>query len=167
MVKKTKKSAGSVNVDAVRREAQKLVKTYDPKPQNRGFGFDGSGEASPGSTKRQSALEQDIGTQKYREMIHDHNKKNEHILDKLPFQFPKKKMIRSHLNVTLECPNCQNQLWGTEHTVGVICNKCHKYVTPRNPEAELRGYDPSLVVGIDGTATDRLNLKEEKKTKSP
>lgn len=149
------KKKGSVNVAAVRREAKKLAdaaraKSTEPNP---------FAELAPGAVKRQSPLEQEMGTDKYRQMIHEHNDKNKHVLDRLPFQFPKKKMVRSHLDVLLECPECNNFIWGTENTVGVICRCCNQFVTPRNIEAESRGYNPDLVIGAHGTATDKLREK--------
>lgn len=154
-------SKRTVNVDAVKKEVQKLTSAYDPAPQNPGFSPGGFGEVAPGSVTRQSPLEQEMGTKKYREMIHGHNKKNEHILDRLPFTFPKKKVARSHLDVLLECPECHEPFVGTEYTVGFVCSGCKKYVSPKNPEAESRGYDPNLTVGVNGTAADRIRKKEE------
>jgi hypothetical protein len=161
MTKKASKT--TVNVDAVRREAKKMAKGAESKSSGKKFGNGVDGDLAPGSVNRQSPLEKEMGTTKYRDMIHEHNDKNKHVLDRLPFQFPKKKAIRSHLNIALECPECQEILWGSEHTIGVICGKCHKYVTPKNPEAEARGYDPDLKVGFRGTATDKLNLLDKKK----
>jgi hypothetical protein len=106
-----------------------------------------------------------MGSGKYRQMIHKHNDENKHILDRLPFTFPRKKVVRSHLSVALVCPECGNETTGSENTVGFICNKCHKYVSAKNLEAESRGYDPDLKVGIFGTAEDRLRLKKEKEEK--
>jgi hypothetical protein len=39
-------------------------------------------------------------------------------------------------------------------------------VKPRNVEAESRGYNPDLNVGISGTASDKLRLLEEMAEKS-
>jgi len=153
---KPAKKKVSVNVDAVRREAKKLASS-SPSASAAPNPF---AELAPGSVKRQSPLEQSLGSDKYREMIHDHNDKNKHVLDRLPFQFPKKKTVRSHLDVLLECPECQNSIWGTENTVGVVCRCCNKFVKPRNLEAESRGYNPDLVIGIRGTVTDKLREKE-------
>jgi ribosomal protein S27AE len=164
MAKKTSKSKTTVNVDAVRREARKMAKEAESKSSIKGPGGNEYAELAPGSVNRQSPLEKEMGTGKYRDMIHEHNDKNKHILDRLPFQFPKKKAIRSHLNIALECPECQETIWGSEHTVGVICGKCHKYVAPKNPEAEARGYDPDTKVGFRGTATDLINLRDKKKS---
>jgi hypothetical protein len=154
------KNKGSVNVDAVRREVKKMVQDHDSKhdskPQN---------PKARSSIHRESPLEQEMGTTKYKQMIHDHNEKNAHILDRLPFTFPAKKKIRSHLSVLLECPECGDEKWGSEHTVGFVCSKCNKYVSAKNPEAESRGYDPDLKVGIRGTASDKLRLLEERDKK--
>lgn len=160
MAKKTSKNKTTINVDAVRREARKMAKEAESKSSIKGPGGSEYSELAPGSVNRKSPLEQEMGTSKYRDMIHDHNDKNKHVLDRLPFQFPKKKTLRSHINVALECPECQETIWGNEHTVGVICGKCHKYVAPRNPEAEARGYDPNFKVGFRGTANDRINNKK-------
>ena len=161
MPKKPAKSKGTINVDAVRREAKKMAKQAESASSGRKFSDGPRGEVAPGSVQRQSPLEQEIGTDKYRKMIHEHNDKNKHILDRLPFQFPKKKMVRSHLDILLVCPECGAEKWGTENTVGFICSSCHKFVKPTNLEAESRGYNPDVNVGFRGTASDKLRLKEE------
>jgi hypothetical protein len=107
-----------------------------------------------------------MGSRKYRDMIHGHNSKNKHILARLPFTFPAKKKIRSHLSVYLTCPECGSESWGSEYTVGIICKGCSKFVKPVNQEAESRGYDPTLKVGIFGTASDKLALLVEKEKKN-
>lgn len=153
---KKKKPTTTVNVDAVKRDAKKVgEKISKANPEQ--FGK----ELAPGSVRRESPLEQEMGSNKYRQMIHDHNDKNKHILDRLPFQFPKKKVVRSHLDVVVECSECGYQHVGSENTVGFICPKCKKYVSAVNPEAEARGYNPDLVVGFRGTASDRLRMKDE------
>ena len=146
----------TVNVNAVKREVKKMVQSYDPKPQN---------PKAPPSIHRESTLEQDMGSAKYRKMIHDHNDKNKHILDRLPFTFPPKQKIRSHLHILLECPECGVETLGSENTVGFICERCKKYVSAKNPEAENRGYNPDLKVGIFGTASDKLRLLGERDQK--
>lgn len=151
----------TVNVDAVKREAKKLAKETRSNPSTPGPLSKSHAELAPGSVQRQSPLEQEMGSAKYKDMIHDHNRKNSHILDRLPFTFPKKKVVRSHLNVVIKCSECGLERGGTENTVGFTCPDCKKYVSVINPEAEVRGYDPDLVVGFRGTATDRLNMKEE------
>ena len=164
MPQKKNKPKTTVNVDAVKREVKKIQKesdshspvgTFSPVPK-------GFGEAASGSIRRESPLEQDLGPSRYRQMIHDHNSKNKHILDRLPFQFPKKKTVRSHLNIMILCSECGYESVGSENTVGFVCPECKKYVSAKNPEAEARGYDPSLKVGFRGTATDKLALKKEK-----
>ncbi len=152
------KPTTTVNVDAVRREAKKLAKESQSTP---GPLSKSHAELPSGVVRRESPLEQEMGSAKYKDMIHDHNDKNKHILDRLPFTFPKKKVVRSHLNVVIKCPECGLEKIGTENTVGFICPDCKKYVNAINPEAEARGYDPDLVVGFRGTATDRLNMKEK------
>lgn len=152
----------TVNVAAVKREVAKMKKEHSSKPSGSGnFSSGGFGEVAPGSVNRQSPLEQEMGTRKYREMIHSHNEKNKVALEKLPFTFPKKRIVRSHLDVPLECPECGEPFVGSENTVGFICKSCKKYVSIRNVEAERRGYDPALRVGIKGTAVERLGKKEE------
>lgn len=168
MAKKNKTSKKTVNVEAVKKEVSKLIKDSQNSPSASGPLSQSHAELPAGAVRRESPLEQEMGTNKYRDMIHDHNDKNKHILDKLPFTFPKKKIVRSHLNILLECPNCGDEKWGTENTVGFVCSSCKKYVSAKNPEAEARGYDPDLVVGFRGTAKDRLDLKEKlKKKKEP
>lgn len=157
----TKKPKTTVNVDAVRRDWKKLAKeAAKPAPANQRHV-----ELPAGAVKRESPLEQEMGSRKYREMIHDHNKKNTHILDRLPFTFPKKRIVRSHLDVLISCPQCEYTTVGTENSVGFVCPKCKQYVSAKNVEAENRGYDPSLKVGIHGTSTDKLRLREEKRRK--
>ena len=162
MVKKNSPKK-SVNVDAVKREVKKAIQQHDSKPKKQTFTPGGFGEASPGTIRRESPLEQDMGTSRYREMIHDHNKKNEHILDRLPFTFPKKKVARSHRSLALPCPNCENEIFGSEHTVGAVCPKCKKYVRLTNPDAEELGYDPDINIGYRGTLSDKLAAKDKKK----
>jgi hypothetical protein len=161
MPKKPTKSTRTVNVDAVKREAKKLAQQAASSSQGREFSKGPRGEVAPGSVVRQSPLEQEMGTNKYHQMIHEHNDKNKHILDRLPFQFPKKKVVRSHLDILLICPECGVEKWGTENTVGFICSSCHKFVKPLNAEAERRGYNPDINVGFRGTALDKLRLKDE------
>jgi len=155
------KSTRTVNVDAVKKGVAKLVKESQSSPSAPSPLSKSHAELAPGSVQRQSPLEQEMGTRKYKDMIHDHNDKNKHILDRLPFTFPKKKMVRSHLTVVIECAECGLETTGSENTVGFTCSTCKKYVQAINPEAEIRGYDPELVVGFRGTASDRLNMKEE------
>ena len=155
-----KKPTTTINVDAVKRDAKKVgEKISQSNPEH--FGK----ELAPGTVKRESPLEQEMGSGKYRQMIHEHNDKNKHILDRLPFTFPKKKTVRSHLDIMVDCAECGYSHVGSEHTVGFICPKCEKYVSVKNPEAEARGYDPELVVGFRGTASDRLRMKEERHRK--
>ncbi len=155
------KSTRTVNVDAVKKDVAKLVKESQSAPLTPGPLSKSHAELAPGSVQHQSPLEQEMGTRKYKDMIHDHNSKNKHILDRLPFTFPKKKVVRSHLTVVIECAECGLETTGSENTVGFTCSNCKKYVQAINPEAENRGYDPDLVVGFRGTASDRLNMKED------
>ncbi len=155
------KSTRTVNVDVVKKEVAKLVKESQPSSSPSGPLSKSHAELAPGSVQRQSPLEQEMGSRKYKDMIHDHNDKNKHILDRLPFTFPKKRVVRSHLTVVIECAECGLETTGSENTVGFTCSNCKKYVSAINPEAESRGYNPDLVVGFRGTATDRLNKKEE------
>ncbi|MBD3260351.1 MAG: hypothetical protein GF334_01515 [Candidatus Altiarchaeales archaeon] len=158
MPKKNNKPSKSVNIDAIKRDASKLGKQLS-KENPASFGK----ELSPGSVRRESPLEQEIGSTKYREMIHQHNKKNEHILDRLPFTFPKKKVVRSHLNVVVECVECGHQAVANENTVGITCPECKDYCRVINPEREKRYGDESDKVGIFGTASDLLELREKRR----
>ncbi len=130
-----KKAKNTVNVDAIKRESKRLAKEIVANQTH----SESHGDLDPGVVKRESALEQEMGS-KYKDMIHDHNDKNKHILDRLPFTFPKKRKIRSHTNVLLECPNCQKPHWGSELTYGIICGGCKKYVNVINPIAIANGY---------------------------
>lgn len=158
MPKKSKKSTGSTNIDAIKRDASKLGKQLS-KDNPAAFGQ----ELPPGSIHRESPLEQELGSTKYREMIHQHNKKNEHILDRLPFTFPKKKLVRSHLNVSVECVECGYQTVGNENTVGITCPQCKDYCRVTNPEREKRYGEEEDKVGIFGTASDLLELREKRR----
>lgn len=165
MAKKNKPKT-SVNVDAVRREASKMSKQAESKSSLPGPLANSHSELSPGTSTRQSPLEQGMGTKKYREMIHDHNDKNKHILDRLPFTFPKKSIVRSHRNVVVTCVECGHQHVGSEHTYGMACPECKAYRRVRNPEAEKRGEasakEDEDCVGMFGTASDLLELREKR-----
>lgn len=130
------KTKTTVNVDAVKKDVQKMAKEMVQKTP----AHQSHQELAPGSVKRQSPAEQRMGTKKYREMIHNHNKKNKHLHEKLPFTFLPKRKIRSHMNVVLVCPECEAPISGSEFTYAAICSKCNKVVKPYNPEAEKSGY---------------------------
>ncbi len=130
-----KKAKQTVNVEAITRESKRLAKEIVANQP----ASESHGDLDPGAVKRESPLEQEMGS-KYKDMIHEHNDKNKHILDRLPFTFPPKKKIRSHTNVLLECPNCQKPHWGSELTYGIICRGCNKFVKPYNPVAAEHGY---------------------------
>lgn len=131
-----KRPKNTVNVEAIRRESKKMAKEMvSNQPAS-----ESHADLEPGMVKRESALEQEMGPAKYKDMIHSHNDKNKHILDRLPFTFPKKKKIRSHTNVLLECPDCHKPHWGSELTYGIICSGCKKFVKPFNPAAHAYGY---------------------------
>ncbi len=149
----------TVNVDAVKKDVAKLAK--DSIKQNPTDHV----ELAPGSVKRQSPLEQEMGSKKYKEMIHDHNDKNKHILDRLPFTFPKKRIVRSNQNVVVECVECGYQHVGREYTYGMTCPECKAYRRVKNPEAEKRGEDPDFTPGMFATASDILRMKEERDKK--
>ena len=123
----------TVNVDAVKKDIKKVAKNITKSSPTDHV------ELAPGSVRRESPLEQQMGSRKYREMIHAHNSKNKHILDRLPFTFPKKRKIRSHLDVALECPECGAYLSGSEQTYMVVCSSCKQVVKPYNHEAERLG----------------------------
>jgi len=153
----------TVNVDAVKKEVSKMAKEIAKSAPNE----QGHVELPSGVSKRQSPLEQDMGSRKYREMIHDHNDKNKHILDRLPFTFPKKSVVRSHMNVVVECVECGYQHVGSEHTYGMTCPECKTYRRVKNPEAEKRGEaspeKDEERVGMFGTASDLLELREKRR----
>jgi len=153
----------TVNVDAVKKEVNKMAKEIAKSAPNE----QGHVELDSGTSKRQSPLEQDMGSRKYREMIHDHNDKNKHILDRLPFTFPKKSIVRSHMSVVVECVECGYQHVGSEHTYGMTCPECKTYRRVRNPEAEKRGEsspkEDEERVGMFGTASDLLELREKRR----
>ncbi len=158
---KPKKRKTTVNPEAVKREVKKLAKSMAKNTPD----AQGNIELDAGTVRRESSTEQDMGTSKYHNMIHDHNSKNKHILDRLPFTFPKKRKIRSHLSVLVECVECGHEHYGSENTIGFVCPVCKAYRKVRNPEAEARGQDSDITVGIFGTATDKLRLLEERDKK--
>ena len=165
MPKKTKLKT-SVNVDAVRKEAFKLAKDS----QNKGSSLPGDlgrthAAVDPGTLHRESPLEQEMGS-KYKQMIHGHNDSKRHILDRLPFTFPRKKVVRSNRNnVLVECEGCGHQSYGSEHTYMKACSICEKVTKVINPEAEVRGEDRDFTPGFLASASDILKMKEERKKK--
>jgi len=159
---KKNKPKTTVNVDAVKRESKRMAKSM-VKEQAPG---DMGTVISPGTMKRQSPLEQEMGSAKYKQMIHDHNDKNKHILDRLPFTFPKKRPVRSHRSdVLVTCVECGYESYGSEHTYMKICPECKQSTKVINPEAEARGEDRDFVPGMFATASDILQMKEDLKKK--
>jgi hypothetical protein len=141
---KNKRPKTTVNVNAVKKDIKKMAKQIAKSEPTQHT----HAELAPGTVQRQSALEQDMGTAKYRQMIHDHNSKNKHILDRLPVTFPRKKKLRSNINTMLICPECNAYILGSEQTYMAICSSCKKLVKPHNPEAEARGYHSDKRVGM-------------------
>ena len=167
MPKKNKtKSKTSVNVDAVRREASRMAKDAENKSSSSlpGDLARSHAEVAPGTIRRESPVEQEMGSSKYKQMIHDHNDKNKHILDRLPFTFPKKSVVRSHrTNVLVECAECGHESYGSEHTYMKVCEGCKKSTKVINPEAEARGEDRDFTPGMFATASDILELREKRR----
>lgn len=156
---KKNKPKTTVNVEAVKKDVAKLAKeSVKQSPTDHV-------ELAPGSVQRQSPLEQEMGTAKYKRMIHDHNDKNKHILDRLPFTFPKKKVVRSHLSVVVECAECGHQSYGSEYTIMKICSGCAKATKVINPEAETRSsfFQGEEEVGMFGSGDDLLELRERRR----
>lgn len=158
---KPRKIKTTVNPDAVKREVSKIAKgmSQEQAPGELGSVID------PGTVRRESPLEQNMGTGKYHDMIHAHNDKHKHILDKLPFTFPKKSIVRSHRNILIECVECGFQKYGTEHTYGITCPQCQTFRRVHNPESEARGAsapEEDDNVGIFGTASDLLNRRKQR-----
>jgi len=161
---KKNKPKTSVNVDAVRREASKMSKDAENRASSSlpGDLAKTHAEVAPGTIRRESPVEQEMGSSKYKQMIHDHNDKNKHILDRLPFTFPKKSVVRSHRSdVPLECAECGYESYGSEHTYVKVCGGCHKACKVINPEAIKRG-DRDFTPGMFATASDILRMKEER-----
>ena len=156
MPKKKSKPRTTINVDAIKRDS-KLVGEQIAKANPELFG----GESPSGMSHRESPLEQEMGS-KYKDMIHKHNDQNSHILDRLPFTFPKKRIVRSHRsNVLVECVDCGHQSYGSEHTYMKICGGCGKSTKVINPEAEARGEDRDFTPGPFASASDILRMREE------
>jgi len=157
---KQRKPKTTVNPDAVKREVKKIAKgmAKEQAPGDMGTIID------PGTVKRESPLEQKMGSRKYKDMIHDHNEKNAHILDRLPFTFPKKSVVRSHRsNILVECVECGYESYGSEHTYMKVCGGCHKTTKVINPEADARGEDRDFTPGMFATASDILEMKEKRR----
>ncbi len=161
MPKKNKRKT-SVNVDAVKRESKRLAKgmAKERAPGDMGTIIE------PGTLKRESPLEQEMGSSKYKQMIHGHNDKNKHILDRLPFTFPKKRVVRSNRSdVLVECIDCGYESYGSEYTYLKLCPGCGKSTKVINPEAEKRGEDRDFAPGMFATSTDILRMREEREKK--
>ena len=145
----------TVNVDAVKRDAKKIgdqISKANPELFGR--------ELDPGTARRESPLEQEMGS-KYKQMIRDHNDKNKHILDRLPFTFPKKRVVRSHRNdVIVKCEECGYPSYGSEYTYIKNCPECKKPTKVINSEAEARGEDRDFTPGFLATASDILKMKD-------
>jgi hypothetical protein len=156
--KKSNKPRTSINVDAIKRDAKK-VGSQIAKSSSEMFGK----ELNPGTSGRESPLEQTMGPGKYKRMIHDHNDKNKHILDRLPFTFPKKSVVRSHKNdVSVECVECGYRSYGSEHTYMKVCGQCKKSTKVINPEADARGEDRDFTPGFLSTASDILEMRDKR-----
>lgn len=159
MPKKKNTPKTTLNVDAIKRDSKK-VGAQISKSNPELFGK----ELDPGTSRRESALEQEMGSAKYKNMIHEHNDKNKHILDRLPFTFPKKSVVRSHRSdVLVECTECGYQSYGSEHTYMKVCGQCKKSTKVINPEAEKRGEDRDFRPGIFATASDILEMREKRR----
>ena len=158
MPKKRNKSKTSINVDAIKRDAKKVGEQIS-KANPELFGREGDA----GATRRESPLEQEMGS-KYRDMIHDHNDKNKHILDRLPFTFPKKRIVRSHRSdILVECVTCGYASYGSEYTFMKMCGGCKKSTKVINTEAEKRGEDRDFTPGMFATASDILAMREARR----
>lgn len=158
----TKKPKTTVNVEAIKRDAKKIggeISKANPEL----FGK----ELPAGTFKKESPLEQEMGS-RYKKMIQDHNQKNKHILDRLPFTFPKKRPVRSHrTDVLVICSECSYESYGSEHTFMKFCEGCHEVTKLINEEAELRGENRDFTPGFLATIDDILKLKEKNLHKKP
>lgn len=159
MPKKKNTPKTTLNVDAIKRDSKK-VGAQIAKSNPEMFGK----ELDSGTSRRESALEQEMGSAKYKNMIHEHNDKNKHILDRLPFTFPKKSVVRSHRSdILIECEECGYESYGSEHTYMKTCGGCKKSTKVINPEAERRGEDRDFKPGIFATASDILEMREKRR----
>lgn len=159
MPKKKNSPKTTVNVEQIKRDSRKVGEQI-AKANPELYG----GELAAGTSRRQSVLEQEMGSKKYKDMIHDHNDKNKHILDRLPFTFPKKSVVRSHRNdILLECTECGFESYGSEHTYMKVCGGCKNSTKVINPEAEKRGEDRDFKPGIFATASDILEMREKRR----
>lgn len=71
---------------------------------------------------RNSALEQEMGPKKYREMIHKSSKEADN--KNLPFTFLPKSKIKCSSRKGFVCYNCGHTMTGTKHTYMIICSNC-------------------------------------------
>lgn len=159
MPKKKNTPKTTLNVDQIKRDSKKVGEQI-AKANPELFG----GEVVAGTSRRTSPLEQEMGSRKYKDMIHEHNDKNKHILDRLPFTFPKKRVVRSHRNdILIECAECGYESYGSEHTYMKRCDGCKKPTKVINPEAEKRGEDRDFMPGMLATASDILEMREKRR----
>ena len=143
-----------MNVDLVKKDIGRLARDAANKtsaPQ----GPMGHAELPPGAIRRESPLEQDLGSAKYRKMIHEHNEKNGHVLDRLPFTFPKKKIVRTKEDRIFDCPKCGTGLLGGPTTYMITCSSCQNMF-----KVNQESFSPP--VGIFNRASDLLGKSEEK-----
>ena len=159
MPKKKNTPKTTWNVDQIKRDSKKVgeqIRKANPELYG--------GEIDAGTSRRTSPLEQEMGSRKYKDMIHEHNDKNKHILDRLPFTFPKKSVVRSHRSdILVECVECGYESYGSEHTYMKMCPDCKKSTKVINPEAERRGEDRDFTPGIFATASDILEMREKRR----
>ena len=159
MPKKKNTPKTTLNVDQIKRDSKKVgeqIRKSNPELYG--------GEVDAGTSRRTSPLEQEMGSKKYKDMIHEHNDKNKHILDRLPFTFPKKSVVRSHRSdILISCSECGYESYGSEHTYMKVCGGCNKSTKVINPEAERRGEDRDFTPGIFATASDILEMREKRR----
>jgi hypothetical protein len=157
--KKKNSPKTTLNVEQIKKDSKKVgeqIRKANPELYG--------GEVDAGTSRRQSPLEQEMGSSKYKNMIHEHNDKNKHILDRLPFTFPKKRIVRSHRSdILIECSECGYESYGSEHTYMKTCGGCQQSTKVINPEAEKRGEDRDFTPGIFATASDILEMREKRR----
>lgn len=148
----------TLNVEQIKRDSKKVgeqIRKANPELYG--------GEVVAGTSRRESPLEQQMGSAKYKNMIHEHNDKNKHILDRLPFTFPKKRIVRSHrTDVLIACVECGYESYGSEHTYMKMCKGCKTSTKVINPEAEKRGEDRDFTPGMFATASDILEMRDKR-----
>jgi predicted RNA-binding Zn-ribbon protein involved in translation (DUF1610 family) len=77
-------------------------------------------------SKRESPVEMEKGSNKYKDMIHKNSKAYDR--GNPTFTFPPKSKIKCSSNKAFECPECGAVMVGTKYSVMIVCSDCKKLV---------------------------------------